>query len=136
VTPEFSLPVRVYIEDTDAGGIVYYVNYLKFMERARTELLRTLGYNKPAVLDEDLLLVVHSAQIDYKSPAFLDDALSVTAEIERMGRTYVLFRQRVMRADQCLADAQVKVACVSRSPMRAAALPEPFYKKLKEIVEL
>lgn len=130
---EFSLPVRVYIEDTDAGGIVYYVNYLKFMERARTELLRLLGFSKPAVLEEGLLLVVHSAQIDYKSPAFLDDALDVTAELQHLGRTHVIFRQRVLRAGQCLAEAHVKVACVTRSPMRAAALPKHFYNTIKEI---
>jgi 4-hydroxybenzoyl-CoA thioesterase len=130
--PEFSLPVRVYIEDTDAGGIVYYVNYLRFMERARTELLRTLGFSKPAILEEDLLLVVHSAQIDYKSPARLDDALEVTAEIERLGKTYVLFKQRVLRAEQCLAVASIKVACVSRSAMKPTALPPTFHKTLKE----
>ena len=133
---EFSYPVRVYIEDTDAGGIVYYVNYLKFMERARTEFLRSLGYHKPAVLDEGFLLVVHSAQIDYKSPAFLDDALQVTAEPARLGRTYVSFQQRVMRADQCLAHATVKVACVSRAVMRPAALPSDFYNSLKEFHNL
>lgn len=132
MTSEFSLPVRVYIEDTDAGGIVYYVNYLKFMERARTELLRVLGFNKPAVLEEGLLLVVHSAQIDYKSPAHLDDALQVTAELARMGRTYVVFRQRILRAGQCLAEATIKVACVSRSAMRPTALPSNFYNILKE----
>ncbi len=134
--PEFSFPVRVYIEDTDAGGIVYYVNYLKFMERARTELLRTLGFNKPAVLDEGLLLVVHSAQINYKSPARLDDALDVTAEIEQLGKTYVVFKQRVLRADQCLAEASVKVACVSQQAMRPKALPPHFYNSLKEIGSL
>lgn len=132
MTSEFSLPVRVYIEDTDAGGIVYYVNYLKFMERARTELLRVLGFNKPAVLEEGLLLVVHSAQIDYKSPARLDDALQITAELERLGKTYVVFRQRVLRDELCLAEASIKVACVSRAAMRPAALPSRFYNTLKE----
>ena len=65
----FSIPLRVYIEDTDAGGIVYYVNYLKYMERSRTEFLRSLGYDKPAILDGGLLLVVHAAQINYRRPA-------------------------------------------------------------------
>jgi 4-hydroxybenzoyl-CoA thioesterase len=134
--PEFSLPVRVYIEDTDAGGIVYYVNYLKFMERARTEFLRSLGYDKPAVLEEGLLLVVHSAQIDYKKSARLDDALLVTAELERLGKTYVIFKQRVFRADECLAEASIKVACVSRTAMRPAAMPTNFYYSLKETLSL
>ena len=78
---EFSFPVRVYIEDTDAGGIVYYVNYLKYMERARTELLRINGIAKPAILEEGVLLVVVSAHIEYKRPAKLDDKLRVTAHI-------------------------------------------------------
>ena len=73
---EFLLPVRVYIEDTDAGGIVYYVNYLKFMERSRTEFLRSLGYGKTSVLDDGLLFVVHSLSVDYQKSAKLDDELS------------------------------------------------------------
>ena len=94
---EFSIPIRVYIEDTDAGGIVYYVNYLKFMERSRTEFFRALGYHKPAILDEGLLLVVHSAQIDYHRSARLDDELSVTTCIIKLARTYVEFKQQVFR---------------------------------------
>ena len=72
---EFTLPVRVYIEDTDAGGIVYYVNYLKFMERARTEFMRTLGYQHYVLADENFQFVVHSANVQYRQPARIDDAL-------------------------------------------------------------
>ena len=77
----FSFPVRVYIEDTDAGGIVYYVNYLKYMERSRTEFLRSLGYDKPAILEGGLLLVVHTAQVNYRRSARLDDQLQVTTQL-------------------------------------------------------
>ena len=75
----FAVTVRVYIEDTDAGGIVYYVNYLKFMERARTEFMRSLGYGKTAIFSDDKMFVVHSANVQYLGAARLDDELSVTA---------------------------------------------------------
>ena len=78
---EFVLPVRVYIEDTDAGGIVYYVNYLKFMERARTEYLRSLGYQHYALAEENFQFVVHSAQINYRKPGRIDDDLRVSARL-------------------------------------------------------
>ncbi|BFM12202.1 tol-pal system-associated acyl-CoA thioesterase [Simiduia litorea] len=127
---EFSIPVRVYIEDTDAGGIVYYVNYLKYMERSRTELMRSLGYDKPAFLEGGLLLVVHSANTRYLLPATLDDALQVSAEISKLARTYVVFRQCVYRGEALLCEAEIKVACVRQSDMRPAALPVDVYAQL------
>ena len=75
---EFSLPIRVYIEDTDAGGIVYYVNYLKYFERARTEFMRALGVDRAAISDNGWMFVVSKMSLDYRQPARLDDALSVT----------------------------------------------------------
>lgn len=120
---EFSLPVRVYVEDTDAGGIVYYVNYLKFMERARTEWFRDLGYEKPAMFREDLMFVVHSLGIDYRRPAQLDDPLRVTVQLVKAGRTFLQMAQKVFRNDELLCAAQVKIACVSRQGMRPAAIP-------------
>lgn len=120
---EFSLPIRVYIEDTDAGGIVYYVNYLKYMERARTEFMRLLGFDKPAISDEGLLMVVHSASVNYKSPARLDDLVSVSAEISDCRRSYMVFSQSVWRGDTLLCEGQIKVACVKGSTMKPCALP-------------
>lgn len=120
---EFVLPVRVYVEDTDAGGIVYYVNYLKYMERARTEWFRARGFEKPALFRDDLMFVVHSLTIDYRKPAVLDDTLTVTAEVLRAGRTFFLMRQSVLRGDELLCQADVKVACVSRSGLRPSAIP-------------
>lgn len=129
---EFSLPLRVYIEDTDAGGIVYYVNYLKYMERCRTELLRSFGYGKTAVLDEGLLLVVRSAKVDYLKAARLDDALTVTARLTKVARSYVVFFQEVRLDEQILCTAEVKVACVTQSqPMRPAVIPPHLSDKLK-----
>ncbi len=121
----FSLPVRVYIEDTDAGSIVYYVNYLKFMERARTEWLRSLGFQHYTLQNDDFLFVVQRAEIDYRRPARIDDELTVTAAVEKPGRASLLFRQQVLRtADaEVLAEAHIKVACVSRTQLVPRALP-------------
>jgi 4-hydroxybenzoyl-CoA thioesterase len=121
---EFNLPVRVYIEDTDAGGIVYYVNYLKFMERARTEFMRQLGFDKPAILDDGKLLVVHSLETQYKRPALLDDALQVTAQVIRLKRSFLVFRQQVKRGDTVMCEADIKVACVERESMKPTAIPD------------
>jgi len=132
---EFSLPVRIYIEDTDAGGIVYYVNYLKFMERCRTEFLRTLGYDKPAILDDGLLLVVHSAQIDYYRSARLDDQVEVTAEIIKLARTYVEFKQQVFRQKELLCTGVIRVACVDASVMKPRAIPTHMHQQLTHYIE-
>jgi len=119
----FSWPVRVYIEDTDAGGIVYYVNYLKFMERARTEALRSLGFGKQFIFEQDEMFVVHSMQVDYRAPARLDDELAVSANVIRRARTYLLFQQTVMRQDELLCAAEIKVACVGRKNLKPTAIP-------------
>lgn len=127
---EFYLPVRVYIEDTDAGGIVYYVNYLKFMERARTELLRTLGVNKPATLENGKLLVVASISVDYKKSARLDDELNVGAKITKVARSYLVMEQRITLNGEVLTESEVKVACVDRETMRPCAFPDPLVQSL------
>jgi 4-hydroxybenzoyl-CoA thioesterase/acyl-CoA thioester hydrolase len=120
---EFQMPVRVYVEDTDAGGIVYYVNYLKYMERARTEWFRDQGFEKPAMFRENLMFVVHSAAINYLRPAILDDALTVTAQVVEAKRTFFSMRQTVRRGDELICEAQVKIACVDRTTMRPSAIP-------------
>ena len=126
----FSIPLRVYIEDTDAGGIVYYVNYLKYMERSRTEFLRALGYDKPAILDGGLLLVVHSAQVNYRRPARLDDLLQITAQLHKLARTYVEFQQQVLRNGELLCEGIIRIACVQASTMRPVALPAAIHQQL------
>jgi tol-pal system-associated acyl-CoA thioesterase len=129
--PAFSLPVRVYIEDTDAGGIVYYVNYLKFMERARTELMRSLGYRHYALAQENFQFVVRACEVCYHKPARIDDALEVTAEIERLGRAGLDFRQTVLREGEPLCHALVKIACVRADTMAPVAMPRPLHEAFK-----
>jgi 4-hydroxybenzoyl-CoA thioesterase len=133
---ECSLPIRVYIEDTDAGGIVYYVNYLKYMERSRTELLRSMGFGKAAVLDDDLLLVVRHADIDYLAAARLDDEIIATAQVQKVAKTYVVFYQEVRRSDQLLCKAVVKIACVQtlNNKMKPAQIPAPVYQSLLKML--
>lgn len=136
VVKEFILPLRVYIEDTDAGGIVYYVNYLKFMERSRTEFLRSLGYDKAAVLDDGLLLVVRSADVEYLQPAKMDDQIVATATLQKVANTYVVFNQQVRRGDIVLSKAIVKVACVceAEGKMKPAAIPKSMRSSLLEML--
>lgn len=124
----FALKCRVYYEDTDAGGIVYYVNYLKFMERARTECLRSLGFAQSQLAGENLLFVVHSAEARYHAPARLDDELFITAEVIELNRASLRFRQQVRRAadDVLLCEGQFLVACVRADNLKPRAIPEPL----------
>lgn len=134
---EFSIPIRVYIEDTDAGGIVYYVNYLKYMERCRTELLRSFGYGKAAMLEGGLLLVVKSASVEYFRPARLDDELKVTARPVKIARSYTILKQTIFCNGELLCEGEIKIACVSGGEvMRPAALPKDIHQKLKDYESL
>lgn len=126
----FSIPIRVYIEDTDAGGIVYYVNYLKFMERSRTEFLRSFGYDKPAILDDGLLLVVHSANVQYRRPARLDDQLQVTTAVAHLARSYVEFQQQVLRGNELLCEGLIRIACVDGESMKPKAIPLTMHQQI------
>ncbi|TBV10828.1 tol-pal system-associated acyl-CoA thioesterase [Stutzerimonas kirkiae] len=122
----FSHRCRVYYEDTDAGGIVYYVNYLKFMERARTERLRGLGFQQSRLASEGLLFVVHSSEARYHAPARLDDELLVSAEVDEMKRASLRFHQQVRRAkdDTLLCEGRFVVACVHTDSLKPRAMPE------------
>jgi len=120
---EFSLPIRVYIEDTDAGGIVYYVNYLKYFERARTEFMRELGYGKPAFPLDGLMFVVSEAHIGYRNSARLDDHLVATATVTRVGAASLTFAQKIYRDDVCLVEGEVVIALVTREGARPKRLP-------------
>ena len=132
----FSIPVRVYIEDTDAGGIVYYVNYLKYMERSRTELFRSLGFPKPALIGDGKLIVVASAGVGYHVSAVLDDALEVTNEVAKMARSWVIMTQKITRKDgektTLLASGEIKLACVNRDTRKPCAMPEAVICALQE----
>ncbi len=129
-------PVRVYYEDTDAGGIVYYANYLKFMERARTEFLRRLGFGQAQVAaDTGLVFAVRSVTIEYLLPARLDDELSVLSRIESLGRAQLVFAQQVMRQDTVLVEGKIRVACLNTLKNRAAAMPREMHEKLNAVFE-
>ncbi|MBD8602090.1 tol-pal system-associated acyl-CoA thioesterase [Pseudomonas sp. CFBP 8771] len=121
----FAHQCRVYYEDTDAGSVVYYVNYLKFMERARTERLRALGFVQSQLAGENLLFVVHSAEARYHAPARLDDELAVTAEITELNRASLRFKQQVWRVKDTtlLCEGQFMVACVRADNFRPRAIP-------------
>ena len=121
----FQWPVRVYIEDTDAGGIVYYANYLRFMERARTECIRNLGFPRIETIDKNSQFVVHRVALTYHRPARLDDALVVTANIVRLGRTFMVFEQKVMHTvkEDLLVEGEVVVACIEKYDFKAKKLP-------------
>ena len=131
----FLIPVRVYIEDTDAGGIVYYVNYLKFMERARTEFLRALGVPKAALVTDNTLFVVHSANVSYRAPARLDDELTVTAKPVRVTPASLVFSQSVYRGDELLCDADIRIACVLQDGFRPGRMPASIYSALSQLTD-
>ncbi len=121
----FSWPVRVYYEDTDTGGIVYYANYLKFFERARTEWLRNFGLNQDKLAQEEgLIFVVHRATLDFLRPARLDDMLEVTVEPLKIARVYVELAQEARRNGELLARAEVRVACLRQRDLKPAAIPQ------------
>ena len=130
---EFSLPLRVYIEDTDAGGIVYYVNYLKFMERARTEFMRTLGFDKDTIFNHDLMFVVRDAVVHYRRPARLDDELVATARIRQLRGASMIMHQSVLRGGEVIAEGDITIACVDRGGVRPRRLPRQMIDRLQTL---
>jgi len=120
----FEFHVRVYYEDTDAGGVVYYANYLKFFERARTEWLRSLGIEQDLLLSQDIGFVVKSVQMENHRPARFNQLLLVKSEIRQLKKASLVFWQEIYNADaQLLCSAQVSIACVKLSLMKASAIP-------------
>ena len=120
----FEFPVRVYYEDTDAGGVVYHANYLRFFERARTEWLRALGFGQQAMIhDHHRLFVVRRADTRFQAPARLDDSLLIRSRLTRLGRASLEFLQECHRDGQAMASAVVEVGCLDSSSFRPAALP-------------
>lgn len=127
----FSLPVRVYYEDTDAGGVVYYANYLKFMERARTEWLGALGFALPAFgRDWGIVFAVHRAEIDFLLPARLGDQLEVTVAPAGRGACRLELGQQVLRDGTVLAKAQIDLACLDAKRFRPVRFPAPLAESL------
>lgn len=129
------LSVRVYYEDTDLAGVVYYANYLKFLERGRTEALRAAGWAQSALKAElGLVLLVTRVEIDYRAPALFDDLLTVETRVERLGAARIDMAQRVTRGDAALCEAMVRVACVGADG-RAARMPPGLRAALAERAE-
>ncbi|MGN1056686.1 MAG: tol-pal system-associated acyl-CoA thioesterase [Comamonas sp.] len=134
----FSFPIRVYWEDTDAGGIVFYANYLKFFERARTEWLRHLGVAQQQLRDEvGGMFVVTQAELNYLQPARLDDMLSVTAVLQSAGRASITIAQQAFlqpvssdRAPQLLCEGSIRIGWVDAQTMRPARIPNSIVEKL------
>lgn len=129
----FSIDIRVYYEDTDSGGIVYYANYLRFMERARTEFLRQGGFSQQALREtHKRLFVVRSVNVDYLSPARLDDLISVSADVIDCRRATLAFSQELTLTDgTVLCRGQVKLACLDAETMRPAAIPGNIIEAIK-----
>lgn len=137
----FTIPVRVYYEDTDAGGVVYYANYLKFLERCRTEWLRDIGHEQGELLrDPGIAFVVRSVNVEYLKPARLDDLLSVSLEVERITKSQIFFRQHVRRdnpdapngGDE-LISARIQIVCVNMAQMKITSIPTVLRTQLEAI---
>ncbi|MHB8535093.1 MAG: tol-pal system-associated acyl-CoA thioesterase [Sulfuricaulis sp.] len=125
MSKEFSIPIRVYYEDTDSGNVVYHANYLKFMERARTEWLRALGFEQDELARRDgILFAVRSVHLDFLKPARFNDLLQATVRIARRGKASLTFAQQMRRENLVLCDAEVKVACLDAATFMPRPIPE------------
>ncbi|MBU6436020.1 MAG: tol-pal system-associated acyl-CoA thioesterase [Betaproteobacteria bacterium] len=128
----FRWPLRVYWEDTDAGGVVFYANYLKFFERARTEWLRTLGIDQSWLLAEHgCMFVVQDTALRYHAPARLDDELTVVTTLEEQGRARLGLAQQALRGSALLCDGRIRIACVTQASFKPSRIPPGVLDKLK-----
>ena len=141
VNQVFSWPLRVYYEDTDAGGVVFYANYLKFFERARTEWLRAKGYSQQQLVDEKgLIFVVKAASLEYMAPARLDDELKITVSIKELRNASLTFTQKAWRLGktsdepQLLANGQVTIVCVNAETIRPQPIPDEMVEQIRKDV--
>ena len=124
----FEISVRVYWEDTDAGGVVYYANYLKFMERCRTDWLRCMGIDQHRLrLERQLQFAVVNVSVDFLRPAILNDEILVTAELERLTGATISFKQTIMRSETQLIDASTRVACLDSGTLKPRAIPKDLF---------
>ncbi len=128
----YFLPVRVYYQDTDAGGVVFHSSYIDFMERARSEWLRSLGFTNTGLMkDHQVFFVVRSIEITYRKPAVLDDLLDVGVEIESAGRSLMVFRQEVKRGEELLTSAKVGLVCADVDSFKPVSVPRAIREKLE-----
>ena len=137
----FTIPVRIYYEDTDVGGVVYYANYLKFLERCRTEWLREIGHDQSDLLrDPGIAFVVRSVNLEYLKPARLDELLTVSLEVERITRSQIFFRQHIRRPNpeardgwEELLNGKIQIVCVNAAAMKITSIPAPLRDKLEAL---
>jgi len=135
----FTIPVRIYYEDTDAGGVVYYANYLKFLERCRTEWLRAIGHDQADLLrDPGIAFVVRSVNVEYLKPARLDELLSVGLEVEKITKSQIFFRQHIRRLDadanwEELISARIQIVCVNMERMKITSIPIALRSQLEAL---
>ncbi len=128
---KFSFTVKVYYEDTDAGGVVYYANYLKFLERARSEAIYSLGYTNSSILEKfGILLIVKSCNIDYKKPAKFEDILEIISEIKSFTKTSFLMKQSILRNNEIISDSEIHLVSVDKNG-KPSKIPEDLKKKLE-----
>lgn len=130
----YALPIRVYFQDTDAGGVVYHASYVNFMERARTEWLRErYGYSNAGLMKAfGVVFVVRTLKLDYLKPALLDDLLSVTAQIKDVGRSRVALHQSVMRGEEKLVEAEIHLVCVTVDGFKPVSVPDVLREQWKD----
>ena len=128
---KFSFTVKIYYEDTDAGGVVYYANYLKFLERARSEAIYSLGYTNSSILERfGVLLIVKSCNIEYKKPARFEDTLEIISEIKSFTKTSFLMKQSILRNNKIISDAEIHLVSVDKNG-KPLKIPEDLKKKLE-----
>ena len=128
---KFSFKVKVYYEDTDVGGVVYYANYLKFLERARSEAIYSLGYTNSSILKKfEVLLIVKSCKIDYKKPAMFEDTLEILSEVKSFTKTSFLMKQSILRNNEVISDAEIHLVSVDKNG-KPSKIPEDLRKKLE-----
>jgi acyl-CoA thioester hydrolase len=130
--PAFHHSVRVYWEDTDAGGIVFYANYLKFFERARTEWLRALGHEQHEMVETTgCMFVVTDTRLRYLAPARLDDLLTITVDVRERGRASLRIEQQAWCADRLLCEGEIRIGCVARATMKPQRIPGPILEAIE-----
>ena len=129
----FSIPIRVYWEDTDAGGVVYHARYVAFLERARSDALRILGRGQRDLQRAGQVFAVHSMRLEFLRPARLDDLLEATAAVTRLGRASLVFTQRVLRGEEVLLEAEVKVASLRAADFRPCPMDPALYQELHRL---
>ncbi len=131
----FTLPVRVYFQDTDAGGVVYHASYVNFMERARTEWMRGFGYTNAGMMkDLGVVFVVRSLKLDYLKPALLDDLLDVSAQLKEIGRSRVTLHQTMMRGEEVLVEGEIHLVSVSLDTFKPVSVPDILREQWKSLI--